>query len=118
MPRTKTTPKKATPEPGRIRRRYRFKAGTVARREAFDLQVRDHSLQIPKVAFQRLVKEVMKKTVGTYRIQSKALACMQESTEMHVVDLLVDGVSFAQHARRVTLKKCDIELAQRIGARD
>lgn len=51
------------------------------------------------------------------RIQSLALEALQEFTELHLTHLFEDSMLCAIHARRVTLKPDDLQLARRIRGR-
>ena len=130
MSRIKLTPRKSSGQRTSIRKtasktkkndngcttkkRYRFRAGTVALREIRRYQ---HStdLLIRKMPFQRLVKEIVNKySIEPLQIQSTALVALQEATEGYLVGLFEDANTCARHANRVTLLPKDIRLARLI----
>lgn len=80
-------------------------------REIFRLQ---HStrLQIPKLPFARIVKELLNSGVQQYRMQSDALEALQEATEMYVVQFLEDAYRCTLHRKQITLKPADMTLVR------
>lgn len=70
------------------------------------------SLQIPKLPFQRVVREVLMDFKRDGRITGEALAALHESTEMFIVNFLEDSNCLAAHARRRTLQVRDSEAAK------
>lgn len=113
-PRVQEALRRATNANGLPKKR-RFRPGTRAL-----LQIRKYQkntdLLIPKVRFQRLVREV----AGSYkkstdlRFQSHALLALQEAAEAFVVSVFEDAMLCAAHARRVTVMPKDIQLARRL----
>ena len=91
----------------------RFRPGTKALREIRKYQKTTDFL-IRRLPFQRLVKEILQGFRGDFRIQSNALAALQESTESYVVQLFEDMNLCAIHANRVTIQPKDLHLAKRI----
>ena len=51
---------------------------------------------------------------GGYRFQRSAIECLQMAAESFLVELFEDGMMCAIHAKRVTLRPCDIQLTKRI----
>jgi len=92
---------------------HRFKPGTVALREIRRYQ-RSTDLLIPKLPFQRLVKEIAQQLNADIRFQSSALAALQESAEAYLTILFEDSNLCAIHAKRVTIQPKDLQLAQRL----
>ena len=98
---------------GLTRRRYR--PGTVAPRE-----IRRHqtstNLLIPKVTFQRLVKEIVYNECKDRgldhmkKIQSTALLALQTAFEDYCVELFSKSQVAAIHGNRVTVKPKDMQL--------
>ena len=98
---------------GLTRRRYR--PGTVALRE-----IRRHqtstNLLIPKVTFQRLVKEIVynecrdRDLDRLKTIQSTALLTLQTAFEDYCVELFSKSQVAAIHGNRVTVKPKDMQL--------
>lgn len=73
-----------------------------------------HGLLVPKVAFQRLVKDIVHKNHSDkFRFESQALAALQEAAEMFLVSLCEDSNLCAIHAKRKTLFAKDVQLSQR-----
>ncbi len=92
----------------------RFRPGTVALREIKRYQ-KSTELLIRKLPFQRLVREIVDSYNPDYfRIQSSALAALQEACEAYLVGLFEDTNLLAIHAKRVTIMPRDLQLARRI----
>lgn len=64
---------------------------------------------IPKLPFQRLVKEVAQQLVPDIRFQSTALGAVQEAAEAHIISLMKDAPLRACH-----LVRQDMHLARRL----
>lgn len=73
-------------------------------------------LLIARLPFQRLVRSITMdlNPEGDLRYKSEALEALQEATEMYLVGLLEDTNLCAIHAKRVTIKPSDLQLARRI----
>ncbi|XGW04849.1 hypothetical protein V3C99_015766 [Haemonchus contortus] len=95
------------------------KKGVKALREIRHLQ-RTTELLIPRIAFQRLVREIAHKIAKERGIaedcrwQSNALLALQESSEVYLTCMFEDTNLAAIHARRVTIMPRDISLVRRI----
>jgi histone H3 len=133
MARTKQTARKSIPGPLRalkehyfhkmftmrasnrigVRKPHRYRPGTVALRDIRKYQ-HSTSLLIPRLAFQRLVREVSSDFKSDLRFQSAALECLQEAAEAYLVGLMEDTNLCAIHAKRVTIMVKDMLLAKRI----
>ncbi len=115
----KTLAKKAarnsTPSTGGVKKPHKYRPGTIALREIRRYQKSTETL-IRKLPFQRLVREVMQDVApnGDMRLQSHALAALQEASEAYLVSLFEDTNLCAIHAKRVTIMPKDIQLARRI----
>eukprot|EP00403_Amphidinium_massartii_P027448 CAMPEP_0178403390 /NCGR_PEP_ID=MMETSP0689_2-20121128/17342_1 /TAXON_ID=160604 /ORGANISM="Amphidinium massartii, Strain CS-259" /LENGTH=280 /DNA_ID=CAMNT_0020024339 /DNA_START=38 /DNA_END=880 /DNA_ORIENTATION=- len=70
-------------------------------------------LLFPKVAFQRLVRQIVKK-LGPYRFEVQALVALQEAGEDFLTGLFEDASLMTLHANRVTVMLRDLKLAQRM----
>lgn len=94
------------------------KPGIAAIRE-IKLYQKTGDLLIRKLPFQRLVREIIQdENPGKeYRVASSAVGALQEVAEAYLVGLFQDTNLCAIHARRVTIKPKDIELARRISNR-
>jgi histone H3 len=97
----------------RPKRVHKYRPGTVALREIRRYQ-RSTNLLIRRLPFQRLVREVVQDINPKLRLQSHALACIQEASEAYLVGLFEDTNLCAIHAKRVTIMPKDIQLARRI----
>ena len=71
---------------------------------------RTTNLLIPKVAFQRLVKEVAANIDSSLRFQSAAIGALHEAGEAFLVERLSCAGEAATHAKRATLKAADLRL--------
>ncbi|PIO56643.1 core histone H2A/H2B/H3/H4, partial [Teladorsagia circumcincta] len=93
--------------------------GVKALREIRHLQ-RTVNLLIPRLSFQRVVRDVTNKITASrgidfdYRWQSNALLALQEAAEVYLTCLFEDTNLAAIHARRVTIMPRDISLVRRI----
>ena len=72
------------------------------------------NLLIRRLPFQRLVREIVQDINPKIRLQSHALAAIQEASEAYLVGLFEDTNLCAIHAKRVTIMPKDIQLARRI----
>ena len=109
----KTTYTKKPPQ-GRVRRKRRFRPGTVALREIRKYQ-KSTELLIRKVPFQRLVREIVYRMKGMdYRFQSTALLALQEAAEDFLVRMFEQCNDIAIHGNRTTVMVKDIRLWDRL----
>ncbi|CAH9146262.1 unnamed protein product [Cuscuta epithymum] len=96
------------------RKPHRFKPGTVALREIRKAQ-KSCNFLIPKAPFVRLTKELsIFYSPDVKRWQADALHALQEAAESYLVELLGHAQLCAIHAKRVTLRKTDFQLARRL----
>ena len=105
---------------GGVRKRYRYRPGTVALKQIRQYQ-KSTELLIRKLPFQRLVREIASDSeviksplCSKVRFQSAAIMALQEATEAYLVGLFEDSNLCAIHARQVTIMPKDIQLARRI----
>lgn len=98
---------------GGIKKPHRYRPGTVALREIRKYQ-KSTELLIPKVPFQRLVREISQDCRADLRFQSTALMALHEAAEAFLVGLFEDANMCALHAKRVTIMPKDIVLARKI----
>lgn len=96
-----------------VKRRRRYRPGTVALREIRRFQ-KGTALLIPKLPFQRLVAEMAHDYKQDLRFQSTAVLELQQAAEAFLVELLEDANLCAVHVKRVTVMPKDIQLARRI----
>lgn len=97
-----------------VKRRHRYRPGTVALREIRRYQKRT-DLLVPRLPFQRLVREIaLKFHIQDLRFQSAALSALQEAAESYLVRLFEDTQLCAIHAKRITIMAKDMQLSLRI----
>lgn len=108
--------RRSAPACGGVKKAHRFRPGTVALREIRKYQ-KGTDLLIPKLPFQRLVKEVVQDMASSgqgLRLQSHALEALREASEAYLTSLFEDTNLCAIHAKRVTIMPKDMQLARRI----
>jgi len=94
--------------PGAKAKKHRFRPGTVALREIRKYQ-KTTDLLIPRLPFQRLVREIMLETsTDKIRIQKSALDALQESAEHYLISLFKSTNLAAIHGRRFTIRAQDM----------
>ena len=97
----------------KMRRRFRSRPGVVALREIKKLQ-RSTDLLVPRLPFQRVVKDICSRINQDLRFSSQGLLALQESAESFMTGLFEDSYLCTLHAKRVTLMPKDMQLARRI----
>ncbi len=106
--------RRSAPATGGCKKPRRFRPGTVALREIRRYQKSD-KLLLPKLSFQRLVKEVIQTDMcKDLRLTSHALMALHEACEAYIVSLFEDTLLCALHAKRITIMPKDMMLARRI----
>ena len=108
--------RKATDTTVSKKKERRFRLGTLALREIRKYQ-KSSELLIPKLPFQRLVREVADAFKANVRFQSHAILALQEASEMFLTAVFEDTNLCAIHAKRVTIMAKDMQLACRIAGR-
>jgi len=103
--------------PGGVKRAHRYRPGMVALREIRKFQKSTETL-IPKLPFQRLVKEVAQNYRTDLRFQSTAIAALQEASEDYLVGIMADSVMCMLPGGRKTMMMKDLQLARRIRGPD
>ena len=93
------------------KKKRRYKPGTVALREIRQYQ-KGYDLMLPKLPFQRLVREVAQKIKPDLRFQSAALVAIQEAAEMYIIRVFKETNLCAIHAGRVMITPQDMKLAR------
>ena len=108
----KKTKKQTT---GNVRRRRKFRPGTVALREIRKYQ-KSTELLIRKLPFQRLVREIFSQisSTQTFRVTPQALQALQEASESFLVNMFEQSNLIAIHGKRVTVNVKDILLWRRL----
>jgi histone H3 len=105
--------KKTAPAEGGMKKKMRWRPGTVALREIKRYQ-KATELLLAKAPFQRFVRAICDGIDGQLRFQSQALLALQEAAESYLTGLFEDANLCAIHAARVTVMKKDLDLARRI----
>lgn len=105
--------RKSQPATGGVKKPHRYKAGTVALREIRKYQ-KSVEMLVPKMCFQRLVREVAQDFKTDVRFTNNALLAIQEASEAYLVAMFGDANLAAIHAKRVTIKANDMQLVRRI----
>ena len=93
-----------------VKRVRRFKSGTVALRKIRRYQ-KSTDLLIPKIPFQRIVREIAAKITTDLRFQATSINALQEATEAFIVSLFEDINLVTIHATRITVMPTDLRLA-------
>ena len=111
------------PSTGGIKKPHHYRPGLVALHEIHQYQNSTECL-IKKSPFQKLIPEISQEYwicpqgLGTpsmqVRLQSTAIAALQEAAKNFIVGLFEDVNLLAVHAKRVTVMPRDIRLALRI----
>lgn len=86
---------------------HRWRPGTVALREIRKYQ-KSTELLLPRLPFQRLVREIMTELRIGLRIQASALAALQEGCEAYITEQFGIYQLMAIHGRRVTVMPKDV----------
>ena len=93
------------------KRKHRWRPGTVALRDIRKYQRSTNTL-IPKLSYQRLVRELLQDTVTNVdRLSSKAIEALQEGGEKYLSSLYAMTNTLAIHSGRVTITPQDLRLA-------
>ena len=109
--------RKSAPANGGYKKPHRYRPGTVAIREIRRYQ-KSTDLLIPKLPFQRLVREITQDFKADHRGQAQKFLALQEASEAYVTSVLGDTNLCTLHAGRVNNKPKDVQLALRIRKRN
>ena len=71
-------------------------------------------LLLPGLPFERLVREIAQDLNPEIRFQSTAITAAHHAAEAYLVEMLEDANGLAIHAKRVTIKPKDLQLARRM----
>lgn len=72
-------------------------------------------LCIPRLPFQRLVREIIQKYSNNFRVQVTTIEALRESSEAFIVQMFEDAFALTIHRQRITLNRRDIQLCQFLG---
>lgn len=100
----------AGPAAGGIRKKHRFRPGTVALREIRKYQNSTERL-IPRAPFVRLVREIAQEHGAELRWRASALGTLHEAIEMLVVDSLSDAQDICLRRKASNTDNEDLRLA-------
>lgn len=117
---TKTRKSRGGEEVAGVKKKHKWRPGTVALREIRRYQ-KSTQLLIPRAPFLRLIRSTIRdvKTGSSdMRVQVGAIGALQESAEAYLTGLFEDTNLCAIHAKRVTIMPRDIHLAQRLRGRN
>jgi histone H3 len=114
-PRKKLAMKAAKKGPGSgvVKKRHRWRAGTVALREIRKFQ-RSTSLLLPRLTFSRCVREIARDYQNNLRFSAAAMDAIQEAAEAYLVKLAEHAQLEAVHAKRLTVQPSDMHIAMRL----
>lgn len=103
----------ANPRKVRIKQKTPQRLGVL--KEVKRLQ-NSYNLLIPRLPFQRVVREVLQSVRGNidYRLQAYAIAALHESAEILLTQLFEDATQLANHRSRVTVAVKDYNLARKL----
>lgn len=110
------------PHPGKAKaegkqdnaKKHRFHPGVVSLRSIRYHQKNSDCLAIPKLNFERLVRELAQEYQGERRFSTPVFSLLQLVAEDHLVKLYKNANLCAIHAERTTLKAADLQLAKHI----
>ena len=121
----KSDKKEDDPEAIEKARKKFFKEGHIKSRRSYEMRKKplkritfqkNNELSINKVAFQRLIKDIVEEFAPDmrYRFSLQAFQALHVASEDYLIALFEDSYLCALHAKRVTLMKKDMILARRI----
>jgi histone H3 len=105
--------RKSAPSTGGVKRSGHFRPGSVALREIRRYN-KSTQLQIRKLPFQRLVRQIGKDFKLDFDFQTDAIMALQDVSEAFLTSLFQDSGISADLAKRVTIMPKDIQLARRM----
>lgn len=106
-------PRRSAPATGAPpKKQHRWRPGTKSLMEIRRYQ-KTTELLLRKRPFERLVREIMQKFKEDFRITAAALLALQEAVEDYLISKMEDSNRFAIHAKRVTIKPEDLQLASK-----
>ena len=91
----------------------RLRPGMLALKEIKKMQAQTETV-IPRLPFQRLVRDIARASNQDIRFSAHALHALQEASECYLTGLFEDSYLIALHSKRVTLMARDMQLARRI----
>ena len=97
-------------------KKFRWKPGTVAKREIRRYQVGKKATTnlVPKASRERLIREITQDYGTEIRFKSSAIAALQTAAEDYLVDIFSKSNTIRAHCKRETLSKEDIQIARSV----
>jgi len=95
----------------KIRKKYRFKSGTVCLREIKKIQ-KTTKLLIQKSPFKRLVKEITTDYTPGIIYQRNALEALQEAAEDYIIEIFKNANKQAKYGNRKTITVGDVKMSK------
>ena len=92
-------------------KKRRYRPGTVALREIRQFQ-KGTDLLIPKLPFQRLVKDILQDFRVEFRFQQMGVEALQHAAEAFLVEVFENANMCSLSAKRVTLMPRDIRVTR------
>jgi histone H3 len=93
-----------------VKKKHRFRPGTVALREIRHIQ-QGTELLIPAQTMKRLIRELAGERQSDIRITKDAYLSIRTAAENFLIDLFADGMNMAVFAGRKTLELRDLRFA-------
>lgn len=97
-----------------VKKPHRYKPGTVSLRNIRKQQKNSDCLKIPKINFERLVREITQDFAEDCRYADGVIELVQLVIEDYLIKLTDDANLCAIHAGRMSLYPSDIQLVRRI----
>ena len=101
---------------GGVKKKHRFKPGTVALREIRKFQ-RSTEILTKKAPFRRVLEQICREDADMseqFRFQSDIVPLLQEAAQSHLIQVMEDANLCTIHAKRITVKPIDVQLARRV----
>jgi len=95
---------------GKMKRKHRFRPGTVALRQIRMYQKSTAHL-LPRMSLERVLREIVSEQFPECRMTRKSVDALQEAAEAFMVDVFTDASKIQVNDGRVTLFPRDIRLA-------
>jgi len=95
----------------KIRKKYKFKSGTVCLREIKKIQ-KTTRLLIQKSPFKRLVKEITEDYTAGIIYQKNALEALQEAAEDYIIEIFKNANKQAKYGNRKTITVGDVNMSK------
>jgi histone H3 len=95
----------------KMRKKYKFKSGTVCLREIKKIQ-KTTKLLIQKSPFKRLVKEITSEYTPGIIYQKTALEALQEAAEDYIIEIFQNANKQAKYGNRKTITVGDVKMSK------